>query len=79
MESFLQELETILPEIRPGTLSADTVFRQLPVWDSLAALTVLAAVNACYGVQVSADELKKCTTIGDIEVLASQKQRGQQV
>ncbi len=70
IDQFIAELETNIVGAEPGTLRADTKFRELPYWDSLAALTTLAAFDACYGRQISVQELAQCTTIQDIHALA---------
>jgi len=71
IEKFVQELESNLIGLEPGTLSPDTRFRELPLWDSLAALTTLATFDACFGRQISGQQLGECRTVQDIFNLGS--------
>jgi acyl carrier protein len=62
---FIPELENVL-EIAPGMLREDQNVRDLEHWDSLKLLEVLALADEQLQVQVDADHLAKCVTIGDI-------------
>lgn len=64
--AFIAELEGSLESCPKGSLSAETRFRDQPWWDSLAALTALAVFDTVFGKQLTADQLRKCNTIGDI-------------
>ena len=70
MQQFIQELEGTIEGVEPGSLQASTAFRELPVWDSLAALTTLAAVDTVFGIQITGAQLRQCRTIQDICDLA---------
>ncbi|MBX3739279.1 MAG: acyl carrier protein [Candidatus Didemnitutus sp.] len=72
IDKFIQELEANLIGLEPGTLSPDTNFRHLPIWDSLAALTTLATFDACFGRQISGQQLGGCETVRDIFNLGTQ-------
>ena len=63
---FINELEVSLEGVPKGSLSPETVFREQPWWDSLAALTTLAVFDSIYGKQLSAEQLRKCQTLADI-------------
>jgi acyl carrier protein len=66
IEAFIAELEASLGEFAQGKLRPDTRFRDLVWWDSLAYLTTLTVFDACFGRQISAQELAACQTIADI-------------
>ena len=66
IENFITELESNIVGAEPGTLNPDTAFRDLLYWDSLAALTALATFDACFGRQISGQQLASCRTIRDI-------------
>lgn len=66
IENFIAELEANIVGAEPGTLNPDTAFRNLQYWDSLAALTTLATFDACFGRQISGQQLAACQTIRDI-------------
>jgi acyl carrier protein len=69
---FLQSVETAF-EQRVSGVTLDTAFRELPEWDSLASVMVVAEVYADYGVQIDGDELKVCRTLADLKALIEGK------
>jgi acyl carrier protein len=73
VDGFLRELEQAIEGLEPGQLQAATRFHELPQWDSLAVLATLTVVDGQLGVQMSADELRQCETLGDLFALASRK------
>ena len=75
IEQFIQELETSIVGLKPGSLHPTTVFRDLPVWDSLAALTLLSVVDSVFGLQVTGEQLRQCQTIQQVFDLAFRLQR----
>ncbi len=67
IESFLSAVdfqETV--EVTPETLLKD-----LPEWDSLAALGVIVMFDVDFGKTITGDNLKNCTTIADLYKLLS--------
>lgn len=64
---FREELE-IEQEI-----DANTQFRQLDEWSSLAGLTVMAMVDDEYDIQLKADEMRQTNTIQELFDLVSSK------
>lgn len=66
IEKFIAELEANIVIAEPGALTPDTPFRELQHWDSLAALTALATFDACFGRQISGQQLAACRTIRDV-------------
>lgn len=71
LDAFLQELEASIENATPGSVKPDVRFRELAWWDSLAALSTLATVDACFGRQITANELAGCHTFADIHRIAS--------
>jgi acyl carrier protein len=65
---FLQAVETAF-EQRVSDITLDTAFRELPEWDSLASVMVVAEVYADYGVQIDGGELASCHTLADLKAL----------
>jgi acyl carrier protein len=64
-EQFIPQLEMVL-EMGTGTLREDQNVRNLEHWDSLKLLEVLALADELLHVQIDADRLAKCVTVGDI-------------
>lgn len=73
LDDFLQELAESIVNADPGSIQAETRFREMKGWDSLAALITLATVDGCFGQQISTSELAGCQTFRDIYNLAAGK------
>jgi len=61
---FIKEMEASIEDLEPGILNAETRFRELPVWDSLAVLTVSNMIDLECGVTFSGEDLRKFETVG---------------
>jgi acyl carrier protein len=73
MEEFIENLERQLTNVAPGQLHSETRLRDLPEWDSLQALVIVASFDADYGVTISADEFAGARTVRDLHTLVTQK------
>lgn len=62
IDSFAEALEIE----DSSALTADTAFRTLDEWDSLAYLNIIAMLDEEYDIQIENAEFKKLATIGDI-------------
>jgi acyl carrier protein len=69
---FLQSVETAF-EQRVSGVTLETAFRELPEWDSLASVMIVAEVYADYGVQIAGEELETCRTLADLKALIESK------
>ena len=69
---FLQSIETAFEQRIEG-VTLETVFRELPEWDSLASVMVVAEVYADYGVQIDREEIASCRTLADLKALIESK------
>ena len=52
------------------------VLRDFESWDSLAALSIIAMLDASYGVRASASDLKNLKTAGDIADFIAARKKG---
>ena len=68
-ERLAQELQA-----DPGTVSPETHLEDMPEYDSMARLVVLAMLDGHYGVLVDVDELEACTSVADMAALIERKQ-----
>lgn len=74
ISEFVKNFENAIEGIKAGSLEPKTEFRDIPQWDSLAALSIMAMVNAEYDVELATEELKTSKTIEDIfQVVAAKK------
>jgi acyl carrier protein len=62
---FYSELEGLL-EIAPGTIQGKETLRDLPGWDSMAVLSVIAMVDEKIGEGLSPKALAECKTVFDL-------------
>lgn len=62
IEKFAEAIE--LDEF--DTLTGETKFRELPEWDSLSYLSVIAMMDEEYDTQIESGDFKKLETINDI-------------
>ncbi|MEB3206538.1 MAG: phosphopantetheine-binding protein [Vampirovibrionales bacterium] len=65
-KQFIENIEGAIEGVTPGSVTLDTIFRNLEQWESIAALMTLAMIFSEYDVQVSGIELQACNTIGDL-------------
>jgi len=58
-------LEDML-EVKKGTLIETTVLKDLPVWDSMAALSLIVLCDEQFGKKLSGEQILKFKTVKDI-------------
>jgi len=64
---FTRNFESAIESVTPGTLKPVSEFRQeIAGWDSLAALSVLAMIDAEYDITIKANDFIACDTIADV-------------
>lgn len=63
---FIAKLEVEFDDLAPGTLQADTNFREMEDWSSMHALIVIALIDTDYNVTISGSDLQASKTIQDI-------------
>jgi acyl carrier protein len=64
-QEFLRQFADAM-EVDPGQIGFDTVFKDRPEWDSLAALNVIAMVDELMGKSIAGNDLATAVTIGDL-------------
>jgi acyl carrier protein len=69
MSDFISHIAGIA-NVAPEELNLRTPFRFIPGWDSLAMLSLIVMYEDEYGKTITNDDIKKATTIGDLEALA---------
>jgi acyl carrier protein len=57
-------------------ITMETQLEDIPEYDSMGRLVVLAMLDGHYGVLVSAEELEQCVTVADLAALIQQKRSG---
>ncbi|QFS43160.1 acyl carrier protein [Nostoc sphaeroides] len=74
MQAFYEGLAEIL-EIDVNEVSPSLDLTRMD-WDSLAFISTIALVDDCFNVMLNGDSLAASKTVGDIEKIISQKQKG---
>jgi acyl carrier protein len=65
IEDFIEKFAFAI-EAEEGTLKAETRFKELPNWDSLNTLAVIAMADADYGVSLTGSDIQHSQTVGDL-------------
>lgn len=66
MENFISNLLELFDEKPSITVDRDTVFKEIPGWDSLVALSLIVMVSNNYGKSIDGEAVRNCITIGDL-------------
>lgn len=66
IEDFIDEFVNVFDDTDRGDLHPETNFRELDEWSSLHALATISMLKQTYGKEVSAEVMKKQTTIQDL-------------
>ena len=66
MQNFISDFVGIFDEKPTVEINADTVFKEIPGWDSLVALSLIVMISNNYGRSIDGGVVRSCTTIGDL-------------
>ena len=66
LEKFIKDFETSVEAVEPGSLTAETRYRELQAWDSLAVLTVTDTIEVEYGVLLNKKDFESAVTIEEL-------------
>jgi acyl carrier protein len=66
ISKFVQDFELLLDEVEPGSIAAETIFRDLEEWSSLIALVVIAMVDEEYDIKLTGDDIRTSVTVKDL-------------
>ena len=75
LNRFIHTLETAIEAVEPGTLSAQTNYKELKVWDSLAVLTVIDAIEMEYGVLLNRNYFQGAETVEGLYGIIREKMK----
>lgn len=65
LQEFITEFANAI-EVDPSSISADTVFKDLDIWDSMFALTIIAMTDEIFGITLTGNDLAKSSSIADL-------------
>jgi acyl carrier protein len=66
VEQFIENFLNACDFQEPVEVTAETVLKDLPEWDSLAMLGVIVMFDVEYGKSISGEALKTSITLGDL-------------
>ena len=64
--TFIQDFEELFDEVEQGSITKDTVIRDLDEWSSLIALTLIAMADENYDIKLTGDDIRTSNTVEDI-------------
>lgn len=73
IEEFIENFAAQFDETDPETIVADTKFKELDEWSSLAALSIIAMVDDEYDVIIKGNDILKAETIQDLFEIVQKK------
>lgn len=74
IQLFLKHIAQVFEHASSESLTPETLFRELPGWTSLQSLVVVISLDEEYGVSITAEELKRARTLGDLYQLTKDNQ-----
>ena len=66
ISKFVQDFELLLDEVGLGSITPETIFRDLEEWSSLIALVVIAMVDEEYDIKLTGDDIRTSLTVKDL-------------
>ena len=66
LQSFVASFAEALEVETASGLNGETQFRQLPEWESLAVLKLLAMVDEVFGVWLEAEAISRCASLEEL-------------
>lgn len=66
MDTFIEQVSEQFDDLEGVEITPDSVFRDLPSWCSLVALSIISMIDEEYGVQLKGDDIRTSKTIRDI-------------
>ena len=73
-KDFFQQLDEVF-ELDAGSIQPDVAIRELPEWDSMTFLGLIATVDEQTGVTLEPEDVLEITTARDLFNLVQQKQQ----
>lgn len=69
---ILKALDEAL-DLEPGTLNGEELVDDLPTWDSVSLVSIIALANSKAGIKLSPRQIAPCVTINDVVALLGPK------
>mgnify|MGYP001149123414 FL=1 len=66
LKGFIENFAAQFDEADAEVFTTETNFRNLEEWSSLTGLLIISMVDEEYGVQINAEVLRSCVTVGNL-------------
>ena len=66
LKGFIENVAAQFDETDAEVFTTETNFRNLEEWSSLTGLLIISMVDEEYGVQINAEVLRSCVTVGNL-------------
>lgn len=73
IEEFIKHFAEQFDEINEADVSSATKFKELDGWDSLVAISLIAMVDAEYGVKLTGDEIRNAQYVSELFEIVKSK------
>jgi len=73
IEEFIKHLAEQFDEINPAEVLPVTKFKELDGWDSMVAISLIAMVDAEYGVKLTGDEIRNAQYVSELFEIVKSK------
>lgn len=70
---FVENFANLFEETAIDAFSSETIYKDIPEWNSLLALSIIAMVDEEYDVRVKGDDFSKTATINDLYEIVRQR------
>ena len=74
LKEFIDNFAQLFEDTDPSEFTAETEFKELEEWTSVAALSIMAMVLDNYQISLTANEIRKTNTIQELYDLVKSKQ-----
>ena len=74
LKDFIENFAELFEDTDPSEFTAETEFKELEEWTSVAALSIMAMVLDNYQISLTANEIRKTNTIQELYDLVKSKQ-----
>lgn len=75
INEFTRQLEAEFEDVKPGSITPTTPYRNIEGWSSMYALIIIAFVDTNFDVQLNADDLRGSQTIEDLYKIIQSKKK----
>lgn len=73
LKEFIENFKEVFDDEELTGIDGDTFFKELDVWSSLSALSLIAMVDENYDVSITGNDIRKADTIEDLFALVQSK------